>query len=164
MNTAEKIHRFELAGLGEAPYTYAGNEQLVFKAGDTVKPGGSCDYCGTAIVDAYFFRSFDGRTFKVGSDCVNKAGDAGLKRIVNAEIRKRQKQRDVERIATMRARLDAGELDAVLENAPAPKGTTLWVTPREYAWIALNRWGVTGGLKACRWIDGLERAAKGGAA
>lgn len=70
-----KIHPFESAGFGHAPFTFVGCTRSVFKASPDapMQPGTSCDYCGTAIMDVYHVRSSNGVTFKVGSDCINKA-------------------------------------------------------------------------------------------
>jgi hypothetical protein len=74
------VHRFEAAGLGKAPFTLLEMQRIVFQAcpGAPIQAGGSCDYCGTAICYAFRIQSADGRSFKVGSDCVEKVGDAGL--------------------------------------------------------------------------------------
>lgn len=78
------IHKFEAAGLGVGPFKVVGFEIMKFQAcqGAPVQPGTSCDYCGTGIMNVYFIQSADGRKFKVGSDCVAKTGDAGLKKTV----------------------------------------------------------------------------------
>ena len=70
-----KVHAF--AHLGEYPYTYIGYEYLTYQAcpGAPIQVGGACDHCLTGIKDAFYFRSADGKKFKVGSTCVAKAGD-----------------------------------------------------------------------------------------
>lgn len=97
MTATPTKHVFELAGLGAAPFRVVGFAELKFQAhpGAPVKAGGSCDYCNAAIMNAFRIKSADGRTFKVGSDCVFKTGDSGLRRQVSeleAEAR-RAKQR-----------------------------------------------------------------------
>lgn len=97
------VHPFERAGLGKAPFRYAGlaaqdlcyGEAILNRAeyektgvSVTTKPGGSCAYCGTYIVNMYNVRSADGRVFHVGSDCVEKAGDPKLVGAVKAAARK----------------------------------------------------------------------------
>lgn len=37
--------------------------------------GGACDLCGTAIFNVYTFEAANGRRFKVGCDCAEKAGE-----------------------------------------------------------------------------------------
>ena len=71
-------HVWELAGLGKAPYRYISCEQKLFKCGDTVKPGGTCHYCSTAITFCFTIQSADGKRFIVGSDCVERIGELGL--------------------------------------------------------------------------------------
>lgn len=118
------IHKFEAAGLGKAPFRFSGCEKLVFQAcpGAPIQPGGSCDYCGTAISQAFWLTSADGRRFKVGCDCIYKAGDAGLKKVVDAEKKKRAKARTAERIAEGAGMLSDPELRERLEREPHPNG------------------------------------------
>lgn len=86
----EKIHKFEEAGLGKAPFQVVGVHEergpkvtyidgIRCESGAPGQPVGTCDYCGTGIADCYEIRSSDGKEFVVGSDCVAKTGDAGLK-------------------------------------------------------------------------------------
>lgn len=66
-------HKFELAGLGQAPYRLEGvRENLFTVPGGPSKPGGTCDYCSTAITFEFHLCSADGKKFKVGCDCVLK--------------------------------------------------------------------------------------------
>ena len=41
---------------------------------------------GTAIANVFWIKSACGNRFKVGCDCVEKTGDAGLKRVINAKV------------------------------------------------------------------------------
>jgi hypothetical protein len=73
------VHVFQRAGLGNAPFRCIGFDECVITHPDgTTQAGGSCDYCGTGIRYTCVIRSHDGRTFKVGTDCVAKTYDAGL--------------------------------------------------------------------------------------
>ncbi len=93
------IHAFERAGLGKAPYKFTGyNENVLTFPDGTSKAGGCCDYCYTGIRDEYHFRSADGKSFKVGCDCLGKSGDNGLVKVV---------QRHPTVIAAKRAKLKA---------------------------------------------------------
>jgi hypothetical protein len=90
-----KEHAF--AHLGEYPYTYIGYQYLTYQAcpGAPIQVGGSCDHCMTGIKDAFRFRSADGKVFKVGNQCVAKAGDRGLKKAIdNEDGMTRHEQRD----------------------------------------------------------------------
>lgn len=91
-------HTFE--HLGKPPYKFVGVGDLVFTIPGTGinKAGGSCDHCGTAIRTAYFFTSADGKTFKVGSSCVEKSGDKGLRKFVTEEARKLKRQKQAAKL------------------------------------------------------------------
>jgi hypothetical protein len=80
-----EIHPFQKAGLGLAPFRYIGVKHQDISYGQavighiggvpiTTKPGGTCDACGTYIVDMYRIRSADGRESVVGCDCIKKVG------------------------------------------------------------------------------------------
>ena len=83
------VHTFEVANLGKAPFYLSGVRENKFTPcpGAPSKPGGSCDYCGASILYEFLIRSADGKLFKVGSDCVAKTEDAGLRRVVDAKVR-----------------------------------------------------------------------------
>lgn len=73
-NGQTKVHPFEKAGLGAAPFKCVGMEKRVYQASHDapVQPGDCCDYCGTGIMYVYFIVSSDGNEFVVGSECVLK--------------------------------------------------------------------------------------------
>jgi hypothetical protein len=85
-----KIHKFEAAGLGKAPFRFEGCETRTATP-SCPNPSTSCDYCGTGIVNVFWIRSADGKRSKVGCDCIRKHGDSGLVKIVSeAEAAKRR--------------------------------------------------------------------------
>ena len=106
--------------LGAAPYKYVGHESTEDRGNVqaaranrglsyTTNLGTSCDHCATAITDAFWFTSADGKKFKVGSECAKKAF---------AAEKSTKAQRDFEsaRLAIARDKLTAfrqkyGELD-----------------------------------------------------
>jgi hypothetical protein len=163
--TSEHIHKFERAGLGKAPFRLIGCERKVgpINLGDgrmvgaPGQPMGSCDYCGQGIANCFKIMSADGKTFKVGSDCVEKTGDAGLRAIVQREAnefkRKARHERDEKRIAAAVARLP--EATDALKAKPHPvasmavKGATLhgWVE-----WM-LAYAGTSGKIRAAKAIE-----------
>lgn len=100
-----KVHVFE--HLGKPPYKYTGFAELVFinPCTGAAKAGGSCDHCGTAIRNAFYFTSADGKTFKVGSSCVNKSGDKGLRKFVSQETKKLKAQREQAELPLLRKQL-----------------------------------------------------------
>ena len=100
-----KIHVFETAGLGISPFKFVGYyidrgrsytspEGITTTVGAPGQPTGTCDYCGASIANCFRIQLADGKVFVVGSECVLKTGDAGLKAEVDkvkAEIQ-REKQ------------------------------------------------------------------------
>jgi hypothetical protein len=118
-------HKFELAGLGKAPFHFTGVvTEKTYQAcqGAPVQPGSSCDYCSTGIRYEFWVRSADGHEFKVGCDCIHKTGDRGLVQQISAaerELRKKKntaaKERKIARIATRVA--------AAKEKLPLVRGT-----------------------------------------
>lgn len=108
-----KVHRFEAAGLGPAPYRYLGCEKVAYQAcqGAPIQPGGCCEYCGTGIIWRFYLRAADGREFYVGGDCILRAGDAGLQRAIAVDVRKHEREvkdaREQKVIAAFDAHLDA---------------------------------------------------------
>jgi hypothetical protein len=72
--TNHTIHPFEAAGLGIAPFKFAGYRVAKFQAcpDAPVQSGSSCDYCGRPIMYVYYVRSSDDKEFHVGCDCIAK--------------------------------------------------------------------------------------------
>jgi len=115
----KKIHKFELAGLGKAPFRCVGMAQIpsaslaehnpegynnMMKMVPSAYRCGTCSYCGQAIMHCYLIDSADGNKFSVGCECVRKTGDAGLvnkqkalKRQADAEKRRQKRQEAYER-------------------------------------------------------------------
>lgn len=89
-----EIHAFERAGLGLAPYTFVGLEKRTYQAcyGAPTQPGASCMFCATGIVYLFWLRSADGKKFFVGSDCIQKSGDAGLQRVIDPYVKAHEKE------------------------------------------------------------------------
>lgn len=136
----ETKHVWEIAGLGQAPYTYIGHTTEHYQAcpGAPIQVGGSCDFCGQGISEMYRFRSADGKVFKVGSNCVKRAGDKGLIRMIAKDVKAHQK-------ATREARQDAriaaakGMLDSV--------AVRLTALPHPHPWMAEK------GKTALDWVN-----------
>lgn len=123
---ATQAHPFERAGLGKAPFRFVGMVQQDLCYGErilnraeyertgislTTKPGGTCAYCGTYIVNMFQIKSADGRCFHVGCDCVNKTGDRKLMLSCKQAVLRAGRQK---RAAL--AERKAGELAAMLAN------------------------------------------------
>lgn len=119
------VHRFELAGLGKAPFRFTGEvSEKTYCAcpGAPVQPGSSCDYCGTGIRYEFWVRSADGKKFKVGCDCIHKTGDAGLIQQISAAERKLRDKKNAAAKARKAERL-AARIQAAKEKLPSVRGT-----------------------------------------
>lgn len=94
-----QVHVFERAGLGKAPFRFVAMEEKWYVAcpGAPKQPGGSCDYCGESIAYLFHIRSSDGKQFHVGCDCVAKTGDAGLRKVVDAQVREAKRLANIRR-------------------------------------------------------------------
>lgn len=164
MSNTDTVHVFERAGLGKAPFRYVGSEEKRgpvtlpdgSQCGAPGQPMGTCDYCAQGIALCCIIEDAEGKRFIVGSDCVRKTGDAGLRKQVNRHASELRKAREAERIEASRERLEADSgLRAALQRTPhsnawmAKKGLT---TLDEVQWL-LERGGHTGKLRAARKID-----------
>lgn len=144
-------HRWEVAGLGKAPYRFLGTEDTnaavdpqtgmrrlgTDKDGIThwTSPGGTCAFCGQCIFVLCKFRSADGQEFHVGQDCAQKSGDAGIVKAVAHAERKRQAAKRATKAAAVAVRLgtllDTPSVRTLLGSLPHPhpvnasKGRTL---------------------------------------
>jgi hypothetical protein len=103
---ATTAHPFELAGMGYGPYRFNGihdiaeaREHAMNHLGGThaaehpkLEAGlGTCCNCGMAINIVCIVQSADGRLWGVGSDCVEKVGDAHLGDKVKVAIARRRR-------------------------------------------------------------------------
>lgn len=164
-------HPFEVAGLGQAPFRFIGMHEQDRRYGEsilnraeyertgvavTTKPGGSCAYCGTYILNMYNVRSSDGRVFHVGSECIEKTGDRKLiapakaARSKASRVKREAKATEVKgELATL---LASPEARAKLAAAPHPKPLA-WRSPEEntllfYVEFLARRAGAAGRKKA----------------
>lgn len=161
------IHKFEAAGLGTAPFRVVGFAVKKYQAchGAPIQVGGSCDYCGTGIMDTFYIRGADGREFKVGSDCVYKTGDKGLvdtvKRKANRIKRERTVERESKRIEAAKETFAAHR--AAFEASPHPRGFKDRETGRaltladEVDWM-MERAGHSGRMRTARAIEKFVKA------
>lgn len=93
----DKIHKFELSGLGKAPFRFHGIRENAFSPapGEPSKAGGCCDYCSTGIRWECVIVSADGVQSVVGTDCIGKVGDKGLvnkARQARNELKRKEKR------------------------------------------------------------------------
>lgn len=111
------VHKFTIAGLGEAPFRLTGIYELPPKSLAEANPTaynnalaalpknvgfGTCHYCGTGIMRNFEITSADGKRSVVGCDCIKKAGDHGLIKAVS--IIERDKRREKARAKEMKRR------------------------------------------------------------
>lgn len=103
------VHPFLEAGMGEGPYTYIGNYDMgesmnpdsaanfgsmtgFLKDAPKLKAGmGTCACCGMAIMNICIIRDGNGDLWGVGTDCVEKTGDAGIAKLALAASALRSK-------------------------------------------------------------------------
>lgn len=168
-----KMHKFTEAGLGQAPFRVLKVEYRVGpyiyedpKTGITTtigsagQPMGSCDYCSRGIAECWVIRSTDGKESIVGSACVRKTGDAGLRKIVDKHQAKLRVERESKRIEAFLARLaEDQELQALLESKPHPNN--YWASQGKtmldsVSWL-LNNAGHSGQLRAVRAAARIEK-------
>lgn len=160
-------HVFEQAGLGRAPFRFVGFEDTASGADQNgmvrrsvggletiTKPGGSCDYCGNYITQYCWIKSKDGKRFKVGTSCVEKAGDKGLfnkaKRVAGKVRRAKAKVREEARIEAAIAAFvaEGSEVRAWLEQFPSPHA---YRASQGDTWADTVEWNLVKGFEA---IDG----------
>lgn len=162
------VHVYERAGLGLAPFRYLGCEErrgpiksicpvsgVEVSVGAPGQPMGSCDLCGNGIAFCFMVRSSDGRTFKVGSECINKSGDAGLVNRMKSDQRAATAVRAQGRIGNARAMLSDPAVRAALAEMPAPSPSRSPSALEWAEWMMRNA-GTSGMTKVARVI---ERAA-----
>lgn len=162
--TATKIHKFELAGLGKAPFRVIGCEEQIFQAapGAPMQPGTCCDYCGTGIMYVFWITSADGNRFKVGSDCVAKTGDVGLKTVVDVQVRKMKREtkakRDAVRIESALENLKDESFRDFLRQQPHPYGymADKGLTMLDFCEFMFENAGNSGKIKACRKVESFK--------
>lgn len=155
-------HVFE--HMGKAPYRYVGYERRVFTVPGTeiIRAGASCDHCSTAIVDCFIFRSADGKTFKVGSTCVNKSEDRGLINVVKRAAAQvaTQRRHEVEaaKITGLAQQLAEGTRRDKLATLPHPKGYRDRETNKPLSFLDYAEWmfknaGNAGKLKLLKQVE-----------
>jgi hypothetical protein len=139
---AAKIHPFERAGLGQAPFRLVGVRDTAAGAGVDglvrvgttadgfdllTTPGGTCAYCGTSIVVLCDVASADGQRFHVGTDCAEKACGPKLVAAVKSATlkldRAKRQARAASKLETLNALLADEAVQAKLATLPHP---TAW--------------------------------------
>ena len=119
------IHKFEMMGLGKAPFYFTGTvTEKTYCAcqGAPVQPGSTCDFCGTCIRYEFWVRSSDGNVFKVGCDCIHKTDDRGLIQQISAAERKLRDKKNAAAKARKQERREV-RIAAAKDMLPAVRGT-----------------------------------------
>lgn len=101
-------HVWEFHGIGVAPFRVKGVASLPSKSLGEANPDayraalaglprgfhmGTCEVCGRSITVNFLIVDAQGRRFSVGSSCVNKSGDRGMKDRVRLLKNKRDRER-----------------------------------------------------------------------
>lgn len=165
----KKVHVFEQAGLGKAPFRCIGFGVETYQAcpGAPVQPGTCCDFCGNGIMNVFRVRGADGRVFKVGCDCVAKTGDAGLRREVDELRRAHERKLRQERKTRLEAKLKAdaetrcAEVLGRLDRLAASEDKSAAAVARDMAKQLRNGWRANLSANQLAYVDVLEeRSAK----
>ncbi len=166
-----ELHPFERAELGIAPFKFVGVREELFQAipGQPYKPAGSCEYCGTAIRDCYYVQSSDGKTFKVGSECVNKLAKSDNEKrdpVIAAIHREARRLKRERRTASEQKRVKAAkaylaEHRAEFEAEPhAMAEHWEWVKDQtledQYEWSFANA-GLSGQMRVTKLIEKRQK-------
>jgi hypothetical protein len=169
------MHPFERSGLGLAPFRYVGMVAQDIEYGRrrlnsrdeaisiTTAPGGTCDHCGTYIVDMFRIRSADGREFKVGCDCLMKVSavatvGGNVKLTADMVKLRRQKAeakkaREADRIAAAVARLEEARPGLLAIPHPQSYRAARGETMADHVdWMMANA-GHTGRLAMARLVE-----------
>lgn len=166
IETETAIHPFEKAGLGKAPFRYVGavdqnpDSQGMVVIGERngvrieTKQGGTCDYCGLAIINMYRVCSADGRKFKVGCDCLKKVNIINPETL-KADIKKARDNKADDRIASARASLETETVRTALASMPhpAPWGQAKGLTMLDYVRWMMSNAGRSGRTDAAKIIE-----------
>ena len=167
-------HAWTIAGLGAAPFRIrsfidtnaAGTGVRHVGTSDGVKTetssGGTCAYCGRAIIILVGFESADGRRFHVGTKCAEKANDVsdGGQGAVNAYNLKRLMKRRAKNAAALRYERNMARYEAErarFDGIPHPKASFAAVGGTMCAAIdwSKDHGGATYRVKVCRMIEGV---------
>ena len=144
-----RMHAFEQAGLGKAPFRLHDYRD---------RPGSACDYCGTLIKHVFVIRSVDGRTSNVGSTCVMKTADYSLRQAVEEKIAELKAQSAQQRIGRMQALLGRRDVLETLakEQAPDPWRARAGDTAKDWCLWMVQHSEQTGKLKVAKFLEQFE--------
>lgn len=153
------IHKFEAAGLGNAPYRFVQYDYSTIR-------GTACDFCGTKIMHIYWIDSADAKRSKVGSECIKSVGDTGLMRVVAAQEKIVRRQKAAEKAKAVQAELITLLADPnvvallSLRPHPHPYYNSQGKTFLDYAQYFAKYAGDTGRAGMVKTIKGVVLAAE----
>ena len=156
-NMEMTIHKFEIAGLGKAPFAVVGFEVRKFQAcqGAPIQPGASCRFCGRGIQNVFLIKSSDGKIFPVGSECVEKTDDSWLTQSVDKMKSRNRRESANAKCADLTARakdaLQSKAVRSALDAKPHPHGRA-GATLLSYLEWCLTNAGRAGRTKAAKVI------------
>lgn len=177
----DKIHKFEAAGLGKAPFKFvffqaipssalaeqnptAYNLQMsALRRSSSGSAGGQCEFCGMPIMNCYLIKSADGNTFWVGCECVTKTGDAGLKAVVDKQKRlianEARHAKEAQQIEELRVMLNDKGNQAKWDTTPHPRGFSGKTMMDYIDWMYHNS-GNAGKIKLLKMLKGGGKKPK----
>ena len=143
----KRVHPFEIAKLGVAPFRPAGSyidqgpkkikiNGVELESGAPGQPMGSCDYCGRGILICFRVKDSTGRSFVVGSKCIEKTTHKGhpvytaVQKVKRARAKEQRDQRDALKITQLKTWLEDPKVIDLLKAQPhaqkwrADKGET----------------------------------------
>ena len=158
METTERVHEFERAGLGKAPFRVVSIlhpcgqfRQITHADGSTFQTtwGNTCRFCGHAIMVECTIESSDGTQSIVGSDCVLKTGDAGLKKRLDEDKARVRRERAAEKrriraeermaeVARLKAAFEVRAKELAEEPHPMEWAAVKGLTKRDYVAYLLD--------------------------
>ena len=164
---AGDVHVFEAAGLGKAPFRLAGYHEdrgpkMIGAMTQVGRPGqamGTCAYCGASIAHVFTIESSDGRRFTVGSECVRKTGNGGLRAAVNRKLREARICKEEARIQNSHEVWNAcSKLRDLACSLPHPNAGMAHdgLTLADYIVWMFDNAGHSGLLKVARVIEKLQ--------
>jgi hypothetical protein len=177
--TYSDIHPFEKAGLGKAPFRYIGQVHQQISYGQavighiggvpvTTKPGGTCDACGTYIIDMFRIVSADGQKSVVGCDCILKVVqghsvkeqtqfEADLKALKKAKAASdKKKVKDQARVQAAMERLQFVRGSLAEQPHPSKYLASQGKTRLDYVRWMFDNAGLSGRVQAAKIVESLS--------
>ena len=141
-------HKFEIKGLGEAPFEL----DSYIKAPDT-----TCDFCGKTLVHVFVIRSSDNKRFNVGSTCVLNTKDSQLRQAIIEKKAALKAQTEHDRIERVEKLLSRDDVLIALDQQTSPSP---WAqqgkTAKDWCMWMMKNSEKTGKLKVANYLEKFE--------